>query len=177
MKEEINLIPSQAAAMRVRRIYLQRFGSLLRYIIVLLILFCLVMGGLYGVLRFEAQRMIQVSEVTGPEQQALLAQAARINEQFLEIRAWGNTQQTWTSLLPDVFDQLPQGVRLTELDVAAETGQLTLRGTFVNRESLLLFQRQLEALPWVVHVEAPLSNFATGEDARFELIITRKATL
>ena len=177
IEREINLLAPRIIRLRTYRIYLDRVGHLIRFLLFLGGLLLAVLGGSYVVIRWTAASLTAQEGAGEDHTKATVAEAQRINAQLAGIKLWRDQHRPWTPHLPDVFEVMPVGVILTDVSVDADTQELTLRGTFPRREALVAFQRQLEALSWVATVKSPLSNFETGNDGQFTLHIARRAAL
>lgn len=181
MEREINLLPPQAIHTRTVRIYFGRTGQLIRFIVFLAGLLLIVLGAVYVVV-WRMQVSTAADTAQKDEQQvATLQHVRKVNDQVAAIKSWQIENEPWTARLPEVLRVMPADIVLTLVGVKREgappvAGQavLELGGTFGQRESLVAFQRQLEALVWVGTVESPLSNFTTGSEARFSLLIHPK---
>lgn len=174
MPREINLLPLPLQLRRRRRIYLARLGRLLRHVMGVLLTGLLVVGGAYLVAERVKRVTVDAVQHDDSQQQALLEEMRRVNAQLGAVRQWREDHEPWLPQVEAALQELPAEVRLRAVAVTAAEDALELRGVFTSREALTLFQRRLEALPWVASVRAPLSNFATGEDNEFSLTLVRK---
>jgi len=64
----------------------------------------------------------------------------------------------WTDVLAEFSGTLPSGIALDTLDIDFSKNILKLSGRANSRDELLVFSKQLEALPWVNPVSIPLSQ-------------------
>jgi hypothetical protein len=173
IEREINLLAPSIIKLRSWRIYWERLGHLLRFIIFLSGVLLLVIAGAYLVVWWTEQSLTNTTELGSAQSAAAVAEVRRVNAQLAAVQAWQATNNPWTARLPAIFAVMPAGIELSYVGVKGDTQALELRGIFARRDALVSFQRQLEALPWVEAVEAPLSNFETGSDAEFQLRIVR----
>jgi len=177
LEREINLLAPTIIRRRTARIYMDRAGHMLRFLVFLAAVLVGVIAGAYVVVRWTAASLTPGDTTTDERNRAVAADVRRINAQLDAIKKWQEENPAWTPHLPEVFAAMPAGIVLTHIGVTAETAALELGGTFPRREALVTFQRQLEGLPWVEAVKSPLSNFETGTDAQFTLEVSRKEKL
>ncbi len=176
MEREINLLPPAIIAARSLRIYLGRLGRLTRFAIFLSLVVVSVTALAYVVVWRTQGLLLSQGKNKSDHQVAIVAQVQKVNAQLTALQAWQKENVAWTPLLPEVLRAIPEGISLLYVGVDSQKKLLEIRGTFDRRESLVVFQRRLENLSWVSTVESPLSNFQTGTDARFVLLIVRKGT-
>lgn len=177
MEREINLLPPTIIAARSLRIYLGRLGSLMRFIVFLAVVVLAATGLTYLVV-WRTQHLVDSNiEAKNEHQEAIVAQVQKVNAQLAALEAWQKEHTVWTPYLPEILRSLPDGIGLSYIGVDSKKQSLELRGSFKRREDLVALQRRLEKLSWVERVESPLSNFQTGSDARFILLVWRKGQL
>jgi hypothetical protein len=166
MKDDINLLPPLEIKGRRRRVFLQRFGRVLRASILAALLPNSVLASIYvfGL----SERTVTPS---GPVRET---PAVDIGQEVVAANAFVGAVSNWveknkprTPLVADIIRLAPTGIKLTEVGVDGVSGSFQVKGTGTSREAMVLYQRQLEQLPWVTKLEAPLSNFATGREAGF----------
>lgn len=174
MKKEINLLPSDAQYLRVARIYLLHTGHFLRYVIFLVLMQILVLGSTYSVVLL-VNRLVSTEVVEGAlRQEKLYSRVQDVNDMLSAVREYKEQEKGWTILIPDLFELLPRDIVLTSLQADSEVNTIRLQGVYSGREQLIAFQRQIESLSWVSALDAPLSNFKTGNDSNFSLLIYLK---
>lgn len=174
MKEQVNLLPPAAKLERARRLYRKRLLFFSRRVVVAFGMLWVVMGGVYWFLWWQGRMLTarEAAEVgSGGE---VFGEVARVNELMDVIERHVDRHPTWSPLLDDVVRVLPVEARLTVIALVPETGGLVVRGVSPSRAAVLEMQRQLEALPWVERVEAPLQNFAVGSKGEFSFTLFRK---
>jgi Tfp pilus assembly protein PilN len=174
MEHEINLLPPQIIWQRTSRIYLDRSGHFIRFIVFLVGLLLIVLGAVYLVVWRTQVSTAGQGESQDNRQVATLKRVRTVNDQVTAIQLWRDEHVAWTPRLPAVLAVMPSDIVLTRVSVTEVARVLELSGTFGRRESVVAFQRQLESLSWVDKVESPLSNFATGSEAKFSLLIHPK---
>lgn len=174
MKKEINLLPPDVQRLRVTRIYLLHIGHFLRYIIILALMQIVVLGSTYAVVML-VNRLVSTDAVEGAlKQEKLYSKVQDANDLVLAIHDYRERYKGWTLLIPDVLKLLPKDIKLTSLQADSEANTMRIQGVYSEREQLIAFQRQIKILPWVSALDAPLSNFETGNNSQFSLLIYRK---
>lgn len=174
MEREINLLPPHVTQVRTARIYLSRLGRLTRFAIFLAIVLFAVIGMAYLVVWRTHQLIASEADHESERQVKVITQVQKVNAQLAAIAAWRTENVAWTPLVPEVLQVMPAGIELTSIGVTSAKQLLEVRGTFTRREILVAWQRRLEELAWVEKVESPLSNFQTGSNAQFSLLVFRK---
>jgi len=175
LEREINLLAPALVAIRTQRIYLERLGHLLRFTIFAGVLVLAALAGSYVVVWRTRDSLSANRRSTADYHQSAVADVQRANAQLGAIADWVKANPPWTPLVADIFTTMPAEVTVRELSVKTEANALEIRGTAGKREALLAWQKQLEKLPWVELVKAPLSNFETAADSEFSLEVVRKA--
>ena len=103
-------------------------------------------------------------------------QVREINQLVNVVGARVEEHPAWTPLVKDVVASLPQEARLEMLVVRVEQDALLIEGSSTSRTAVLDMQANLEALSWVVRLEAPLQNFAAGPRNAFSFKLWRSET-
>lgn len=179
MKREINLLSPSARKNRMRRLYGDRFNRLFLVFFAGLVVILIVYGvSFYGLSYFgnmlnESLPSVE-SVVSAPENEVI-----SINEEFELFGERVESLELWTDDIGDVFEAVPEGMTITEVQLKEplmedESGStLIIDGRSASRSSIVAFQRTLQDLDWVGRVEAPLKNYAGGEDAEFRFTLFR----
>jgi len=89
-------------------------------------------------------------------------QVRSLNQLMGSVNERVEKRPSWTPLVKDVVAAIPAEARIELLEVKIERDALMIEGTSIARSAVLNMQGQLEKLPWVVRLEAPLQNFAAG---------------
>ena len=95
---------------------------------------------------------------------AVLSQTAAIQERYT----------LWTPLITHIVNAVPDHVTLTAFQLDAPNKTYTFSGLAARREDLLLFQRELQALPQIAAVNIPLPNLIEQQQVRFSFTATLK---
>lgn len=173
MKSEINLLPPPLLAARVKRLLSQRLTRLGRRGLLGLSLVSAVLAAIWAgemaVVRVLGERLQQ-----GARADANLESSVRSTNVWVEEFARRiKRRPAWTPLVRQLVTNLPADIQLTSLQIAADRDALQIRAVASSRSAVIAWQRQLEALPGVAQVEAPLQNFATGPATDFVFTLTR----
>lgn len=170
---EINLLPPAEQYTRKVRVYGRRAGVLIRVGILMTVALLLVQGVVIGGYYWATERL----EVDGtPVLTAMQDTQQRVhvtNETIRMLAAWFGQYQPWSPLLRDVLGAIPSQIEFSSLSLNEEQQTLLMTGQVTNRVEVVNFQRQLEELPWVTDIVAPLSNFETGAEATFSFTVKR----
>jgi hypothetical protein len=174
MKEDINLLPVYAQQLRIRLLYLSRLGSMLRWILLLLVLFSGALGAMWVGVRDVQRGVDRQLSSEGSEEVSVEQRVRDINQLLGSIHAYIRTHPALSLRIVDVVRLLPSDAGITAMRFDATTSSLQVEGISSARSDILEFQQALEGLAWVETVEAPLSNFATGTRGIFSFTILFK---
>lgn len=175
MKEEINLLPPPAKQARQRYLTGVHLAYLGRRVGFGWLLLLAVLAGSYGY-TWQRQREVdrQLAQKQGM-QGGGSSQVQAINEIMSVVRAWADDHPAWTPLLVDALTRMPAAVRLEIVSLQPDGEGLTLRGVSSSRTAVVEMQQELEKLPWIGAIDAPLQNFAAGDKNEFSFTLTRTA--
>jgi len=172
MSYEINLLPHDVRVKRTRRVYLWSIGRLLNRIYLLLILLIVgqlvILGVVMSIQSGAGQNSPSVDDGSG-----IINELDRVNTLIARFENRLDQYKTWTPFLEDVLEVVPADITIVALLVTDEESALLVRGVAASRSAVTLYQKQLEALPWMKMVEAPLNNFALEPDAEFSFSLYR----
>lgn len=171
MKDEINLLPPEVRQAQVRQLYLFQLRRWLATTSGWLVLPLLVIVGAAGVAWQQGAIVRMYGETQVYMRPQVEQQIKEANRVIGAVDEWAGKNNPITPKLPYIFEAVPEGVVLTTLRLGDKGKSLTIFGRFPSREAFLAFQRQLEAIEWIEKVEAPLSNFASGGDNTFSVIV------
>lgn len=172
MKEEINLLPPGAKVLRQRLLYGIRWGRLLHRALVLLAILAITLGVIDYRMRNLAQTLQQERQHQEATNSQSAAETARELNRFLsQFHARVQTHPSTLPLVADILRAMPSDIFLTGLAKRSDEAGLYLQGVSTSRSAVLEFQEALEKLPWSGRIEAPLSNFATGEQRGFSFTV------
>lgn len=174
MKEQINLLPPGARHERLGRLYRQRLAYLGRRALIGFVMIWVVMAGIGWWVQQRQRELEALARAQTLDGEEVFRAVARVNELMSVIDRRVEAHPSWTAQLDEVMRTLPADARLTVLALQADTGGLAVKGVVAGRTGVLDMQRQLEALPWVERVEAPLQNFAVDPKGEFSFIVFRK---
>ncbi|MDP3997955.1 MAG: hypothetical protein U1C49_01330 [Candidatus Andersenbacteria bacterium] len=174
MKEDINLLPPQILDRRHKRLLWRDADRLIRLLILSVFVCLLVIFSAYVVVVFTDQTIGEATthQLSGDDQTEKRLKETNLYLASFESRV--EQQQLWLPLAAEALNGLPPEIELTEIGLNSKEGGLVMKGVFQKRESVAAYQRYLEGLSWVEKVEAPLSNFTTGDEVSFKFTIIRK---
>ncbi|MAF80868.1 hypothetical protein CL628_02535 [bacterium] len=174
IEHQINLLPPPVREERTARVYLNRVGRLLRVAAGMLLLLLLAQaagGGAY----LYAQRSLRADDAGGMEIASETRQLIASKNGTLGLAdRWLQYYQPWTPLFRGMLAAVPSNIALTSIQLDEKTGALNIQGSVSTRVDVVNFRRQLEELEWVESVDAPLSNFETGDEASFSFAVKRQ---
>ena len=95
-----------------------------------------------------------------------------INKEITAIsRLLENRSFSVAALLASVSSQIPDGNRLTSLEINALKKTILLKGYSSTRSDLLSLRESLERIPEIERVEMPISNLLSKTDIEFNLTL------
>lgn len=183
MKDEINLLPSAASKERTLWLYNKRFNRMYTVAIVGVVVIAGTYGGLFW---FYQQSLSSLNS----EIQSVNTQDESIEKEVRDINRLlgGITERTmkesWTPRIDDLLVQVPSDISVSDIElrtpqslVEGTADKLVLTGQSQSRSSIVEYERQLRALPWVEDIDAPLQNLASGPQVQFSFTILRKTQI
>ncbi|PIT86395.1 MAG: hypothetical protein COU33_03390, partial [Candidatus Magasanikbacteria bacterium CG10_big_fil_rev_8_21_14_0_10_43_6] len=81
---------------------------------------------------------------------------------------------SWTNYMTTLADNTPNGVRFTGVRMVKSGKLLQVDGQALNREALLAFQQNLEAIEWINEANIPISQLTEKENIPFSIQATLK---
>lgn len=175
MKEDINLMPPEAKRARMSWLYRKRFTYVARRVLLVWGVFMVMLAGSGWYWWQRQSNGGRGRQDQSTDQAAVTKEVRRINDLMAAVLGWSQQYPAWTPHLPDVVRLTPSEARLELLTVPAERAGLTVRGVSASRAAVVEMQRELEKLPWVASVEAPLQNFAAGGTNEFSFTLRLKS--
>lgn len=179
MSTNLNLLPPQRRMLLERRRIISLANRLLRTIILLLLLVSGV--GLAGIITLgylERQESLSADANLAKAIAAYsqLRQAVAQKNTLLDtIDTVSNAQIIWNEKISDILTTIPSGVRILSMQGHKEDESYILfSGQSPTRNSLILLEKRLEALPWAGILDAPNSNLIDRVQAPYEFRVTIK---
>ncbi len=170
MKDEINLLPPRAVVTRRKLVVTRRLAKLMRRVLmgeaVLAVMIIIGLNANQTLGKIVAQQFSESSS----KQSELQTEVKQFNALIRDVNKWRSKYSAWSPMIKEILNALPEGVQINSL-AAGETGQITVQGEFENAEQIVSYQRKLEQISGVARVEAPLSNYSTGSNQQFKLIV------
>lgn len=173
MKEEINLLPPAVSALRRGRIYVNRLGRLIYIALALTVIMLAALGVQYGLSSYIRKSLTAAESALAPDETAA-AEVQAINTLTASVDNWTKTHQPLSPLVAQVLNSAPAGIVITAVAVDQPEDKITISGTFSERSRVAQYQQDIENVPAVARLEAPLSNFATGASSSFTFEIYRQ---
>lgn len=174
MKGEINLLSPQVRADRIRSVTTRRMMALADALLVCVVLVVCSYGAAWWALLQVSASVIQQAHTNEKEYQAIEEELQDIHSVFTAVHEKVSQHPLWTPLIPDVLTAVPSGILLTKVTLSETPRALSLVGRATQGSAIVQYQRALEELSWVDHVDAPLQNFAVSPEATVTLTVFRK---
>ncbi|MFA4930495.1 MAG: PilN domain-containing protein [Patescibacteria group bacterium] len=92
-----------------------------------------------------------------------------LNVQLGQADAIQKNYIQWSTFLFTLANSVPDNISLTLVDVNSSTKTFRITGLADSRENLLLFQDNLNTLPFISDLISPLSNLAQQKTFNFEI--------
>lgn len=179
IKEDINLLPSAVLQTRQSTLLSRRLNQVLWVIIINLVALSFIYAGIWVTLRITEQQLQQQPRVNAQDSTAQHVRDTNIVVDVVD--KYVAQQQPWAPFVVEILKVVPHDITITELEVTdallAEqpTSALLVRGRTRSRSEIAAFEESLQKLPWIKHVEAPLRNLASDDDAfAFTVMIYRQ---
>lgn len=103
------------------------------------------------------------------ESRTINEQLMKINEVLRQANTANNSYTDWTIRLHAISNVPMKGIVLSGLDIAKESGQITLQGKAETRQNLLDYQKNLENSGLVKNLIIPVSVLTAKENIDFEI--------
>lgn len=166
MKGEINLLPQEITLRRERRTFLVGIGRFLQRISFMLAV--LIAGEVIVYVAFTyIDRELEQAKLVHQEEDSALSEIKRVNEVLAQVERTKSEYIDWSLFLEEILNNAPQGIKIKKMQVKEAEGVLEVEGFSNSRTTVLNFQNLLKELSWVIRVEAPLQNYASGIDTGF----------
>lgn len=165
----INLLSPQKPEQLRRMIRIQFLKSMLELVLFVVCVIALTFVGGWKLLDGHGKK-ISVLVSTVSKQHAETNQRVNAVNAFLkQADSVQSSYMLFTPFLQSLTEQIPSGIRLTELTVRPGEKGVVMRGIADTRETLLALQQALVGLPFLHNVEIPLSDLVQKEQVTFSL--------
>ncbi|MFH1947504.1 MAG: hypothetical protein ABIJ23_05120 [Candidatus Magasanikbacteria bacterium] len=94
-------------------------------------------------------------------------QIKEINSILLKTEKIQKEYHPITPLIPEIVSAIPADITLQSLTFSIDSSSILFNGHSTNRDTLLLFQKQLEEVGWINLVEIPISQLTEKENVDF----------
>lgn len=156
-----------------RMLYMQfAKGALEALLVILCAVAMTLLGGLW-VLQMHFNDLVERLTAVTNQQTQKNAKMKEINTVLERVETIQKEYVLWLGPLADLANATPDNIILLESRLNDATDTYTLNGTAATRDALLLFQAQLEDIPYVETVDVPLSQLTERKDIRFSITVTR----
>lgn len=168
MKKDINLLPSSAQHTRLHHLLARRWNYLYWATVVSAILVGITYAGIWWALRQSVQAVTEQTAIITSEGNDAQAQTQAVNQILNTIDQRLVSRHPWTPLTTDVLGAVPNEVTIVNLALkealadGQPTSALAVSGRASKRDVIEAYRQSLDKLPWVDHIEAPLSNFSNS---------------
>ncbi len=90
-----------------------------------------------------------------------------VNRVLKDIALTQKEYVAWSSVLEGITETVPATITMESMVLDRVSGIYTFTGIATTRNDLLLFQKNLQALPFIAKVDVPLSQLTEKEDIPF----------
>lgn len=155
-----------------------RLDQLVRYIFIrklleiIFIAACLVaivlMYGWYTI-QIQYNAMAESSTLINREFSGYNQEIRRLNNTLRQFKNAGADYLPLTEKILEITNSLPDGIKISSLQINRQTGKFLLTGTAKNRDGLIKYQTAIEKITWLVNVETPTSQLFQKDNVNFEI--------
>lgn len=163
MKNEINLLPQVIQRARMTRIYNRRIHRIANSILVAVFLVVLGQGASILAVKQSLANIVSKVDVSDSQGRQDNRQVATDNELITEVKKRLDGQPAWSTKVGSVLQAVPDNFSVLELRADTDTHKLTITASTTSRVAGIVYEKALNALPWVQTVDAPLQNFALSD--------------
>ncbi len=174
MKYEINLLPPKAIAFRKENIIGRRERKLFIAVMASCVIVLVSYGIVWMMLTLSRDSYIEQIASQNRDQVSIVEQSEALNTDIARLDAHIATHIAWTSYIDDVVTLLPNGIRISRIELVEMPETLVITGSATTGSAVVEYQEALEELEWVDRVAAPLQNFARAPEATIEFTIFHK---
>ncbi len=128
----------------------------------------------YARIQTEAERNSMQQLIYGARYQEIKNAITDFNSEVSALTAVQNKLFSTPYLLDEVFKVIPNGITISSLEFSSDALSINISGVASDRDLLLNTQKNLEALPFVEKLIAPLSNFDQKTNISFLMRLNLK---
>ena len=166
----LNLLsPAQKQALRARVIY-----AMIERLMIAFVTSLLVASILLLLIKIELTQNlggVQTRQILSSEYVTVNNDIRQLNQQINRVESLQKLAISPSSLLRDVAERTPPGVRVTGMDFDVKSQSMRLNGTAVGREDLLKYEEAMRTSPFVKSLQSPISNLFQKTDINFQFLI------
>lgn len=172
MFREINLLPPTRRRFLARQRIIQAISRVLRSFIIGLVILSLCGGVSTALLRWltatASQSTTEKLDQSVQEYRRIRDEIGEDNKLIEAAHALDRQQVVWSEYLSELLGLIPPGVTVTQIKGDADgERQLSFQGQAVSRSTLVVLQKRLQELSWVVDVRAPHTNLLQREHSEY----------
>ncbi|HJV32822.1 MAG TPA: hypothetical protein VJ694_02230 [Patescibacteria group bacterium] len=166
----LNLLsPEQKEALRARVIY-----AMLERLMIALVSSLLVASILLLLIKIELTQnlsQVQTRQILSSEYVTVNNDIRQLNQQISRVESLQKLAISPSSLLRDVAERTPPGVKITGMDFDVKSQSMRLNGMAAGREDLLKYEEAMKSSPFVKSLQSPISNLFQKTDINFQFMI------
>ncbi len=176
MMRELNLLPTERRRLLKMQTSLRTVRKLVQTIVFSFLIVTLsgvAVSGVFWVLLLSSSQTNSVNlEQALEKYKGERERVARSNLTLKTMVELSEDRVVWSELLPDLFDAMPPGVIIDNIEgKAGKTVQISISGRAANRSVLALAETRLRELSWVSAVNAPRSNLIDRLNPKFSFTL------
>lgn len=173
MKLEINLLSPEAKKARMRLVWNRRVNAIGDALLICIVLVACSYAASFWALSEIRASLAQRADTNKEDVRAAERSIRESNALFSAVAGRIAHESLWTPLISDIVRIVPSEISITKLQLLENPRALSLVGKTTQGSAIVQYQRELEKLPWVDRVVAPLQNFAVTPDATVTFTIYR----
>ena len=172
MKIRINLLPENRKILARNK---KRFKSIIEQEILFIlpvVVFIFMLIGINLVLKVQNSSIDISNKMLGDQEgykdmKSYEEKANFINTKVLDIRKIKESTMSWSGVINEMINVMPEGISLSNLSTADY--KITLIGKANNRETLIAFKNLILESSCFENANVPLSNLVVKENVNFEM--------
>lgn len=174
MKSEINLLPYEARILRMERVLHARIIQVLSACIYAVSIVFAVCVSVLWINQFILTSLDDRLVLQGKSRAEIAKEIKKINTLTATMTSRIDAKSRWLVHMPDVLTAVPSGMVITKIAFIEKPESLQITGKSTKGSLAVVYQKALEGLSWVDHVNAPLQNFARAPEATVTFTIIKK---
>ena len=179
MSAELNLLPPQRIALLRKRLLMTNGYQLVSTLTMGLLLLTIV-GGI-SIVILHALKSTSSSESNDEltqkisEYNTLRNGIGQQNALLSTMEGLLKKRRVWSDNTHSLLTAIPGGVTMQLMEGKnSEEPSIVFSGQAVTRNTLIILEQRLKALPWILAVDSPNSNLIDRTNAPYEFVVTLK---